>query len=310
MVLEKGEKPPKVLILTAYLVLYVVWGSTYLGIKFTVETIPPLLAAGLRFALAGSFIVVFRSHGLKSALTLDNWKYAFRGSILPFAVSYGMVTYAETIVPSSVAALIVAMEPLWFCVIGWLFFEGRKPTFLRSIGIVLGFSGIFALVTSVPTSDLSLISDYTFGLFMLLINDLTWVLGAYISRDTRIHEDAVLSSGMQMLCGGAVMLLCQLVLSVYTGYYPDFASFSARSLIALGYLIVFGSMCAYSSFIWLLRVEPVYRVATYSFVNPIIAVFLGWLLGGEKLSKGVITATFMVIISIMLTLWEPKTMKT
>jgi drug/metabolite transporter (DMT)-like permease len=126
---------------------------------------------------------------------------------------------------------------------------------------------------------------------MLILSGVTWVSGAFISKYPRIHEDLLMSSGMQMMCGGAVMMLIHFMISAFTGNYRSMASFSSRSLLALIYLIIFGSLVAYSSFLWLMRVQPANRVATHAFVNPVVAVFLGWFLGGERLTMSMLIAT-------------------
>ncbi|MEA4871813.1 MAG: EamA family transporter [Synergistaceae bacterium] len=141
---------------------------------------------------------------------------------------------------------------------------------------------------------------------MLILSGLTWVTGAFISRNPKIHEDSLMSSGMQMMCGGAVMMSIHFLIAAFTGNYQNMASFSDRSVLALIYLIIFGSIVAYSSFLWLMRVEPANRVATHAFVNPVVAVFLGWLLGGEHLSINMLVATPLIVASVILMIWTPR----
>lgn len=301
-----AEKPSKFALIFAYLMIYIIWGSTYLAIRFSVETIPPLLSGGLRFMAAGFILLVIRmvqGHRLPS---VEGWKSAFCASLLPFTISYGLITTAELVVPSSVAALLVALEPLWFCLVGWLMFKGGKPTKLHYAGILLGFVGVYFIIAGDPKADFSLDSGYLFWLAMLFLSSLTWVVGAFISKNPKIHSDAVTSSGMQMFCGGSVLMISQYAISAFTGNYPVLGAFSLRSAFALGYLIIFGSLVAYTSFLWLMRVEPVNRVSTHAFVNPIIAVFLGWLLGGEKMHLNMLIATPLIVVSVILMIWEPK----
>lgn len=300
------SKPSKAVLIFAYLMIYIIWGSTYLAIRFSVETIPPFFSGGARFLSAG--IMLFAARFLQSGYrtTVQGWKNAFMASLLPFVISYGLITSAETVVPSSIAALLVALEPLWFCVLGWMFFNGERPAKRHYVGIILGFLGIFFLVTGDPNADFSFESSYLIWVLMLILSGLTWVTGAFISRNPKIHEDSLMSSGMQMMCGGAVMMSIHFLISAFTGNYQSMASFSDRSVLALIYLIIFGSLVAYSSFLWLMRVEPANRVATHAFVNPVVAVFLGWLLGGERLSINMLVATPLIVASVILMIWTPR----
>lgn len=297
--------PPKWLLLSAYAALYIIWGSTYLAIRFSVETIPPLFSGGIRFLAAGVLLFAARAAKTRDFPDARGWKLAFFASLLPFAVSYGLITAAEKVVPSSIAALLIAVEPALFCLIGWLFFGGKRPLPRHCAGIALGFAGVCLLILRDPNARLSF-SGYTLWMLAPLLSSVTWVVGAFISSDPRIHADSLTSSAMLMTCGGAAMLASQYALSAFNGDYPSFGAFSARSAAALAYLIVFGSIVAYSSFIWLMRVEPAYRVSTHAFVNPIVAVILGWLVGGEELHANILTALPFIVASVISMVWEKK----
>ncbi len=306
MLFMTKAKPSKIALLFAYLMVYLIWGSTYLAIRFSVETIPPILSGGIRFLSAGFLLLTFRMIQSGKRTTLDGWKYAFVASLLPFVVTYASLTIAETIVPSSVAGLLVALEPLWFCILGWAFFKGPKPTKLNYLGIISGFIGVYYMAAGNSDFNMSINSKYTFGIMLVILSSLAWVFGAFISRNPKVHEDSFMSSAMQMLCGGGIMMVIQFVSSAFTGNYPVLGAFSMRSSIALGYLIIFGSLVAYTSFMWLMRVEPANHVATVSFVNPIIAVFLGFIIGGEPLHMNMIIATPLIITAVILMVWQPK----
>lgn len=300
------NKPSKAALILAYLMVYIIWGSTYLAIRFSVETIPPFFSGGARFLCAG--IILFSARSLQSGYrtTLQGWKNAFFASLLPFVITYGLITSAETVVPSSIAALFAALQPLWFCVLGWLFFNGKKPVRQHYIGIFLGFTGVFFLVAGNPNADLSFETGYLIWLLLLFMSGITWVMGAFISRNPKIHEDTLMSSGMQMLCGGAVMMTIHLLFSAFTGNYQGVASFSNKSIFALLYLITFGSLIGYTSFLWLMRMEPANRVSTHAFVNPIVAVFLGWFFGGELLTFNMLLATVLIVASVILMIRTPR----
>lgn len=302
---EVIARPSRAALIFAYLMVYIIWGSTYLAIRFTVETIPPFFSGGARFLAAGIILFSFRSLYSGYRTTIQGWKNAFIASLLPFVISYGLITSAETVVPSSIAALLVALEPLWFCIIGWLFFNGSRPSAHHYLGIILGFCGIFFLVAGDPNADFSFESSYTIWVVMLILSGITWVTGAFVSRNPRIHGDSLMSSGMQMMCGGTVMMFLHFLISAFTGNYQSVFSFSSRSVFALIYLIIFGSLVAYSSFLWLMRMEPANRVATHAFVNPVVAVFLGWILGGEPLRFNMLIATPLIVASVVLMIWNP-----
>lgn len=298
------QAPPLWQLAVAYFLLYVVWGSSYLAIRFSVETIPPMLSGGIRFLTGGALLLPIRLRQTGRLPTMEGWKSAFWTSLLPFAATYGLITTAELVIPSSIAALLLAMEPLWFCILGWLFFKGKKPILRHYLGIAAGFAGICILVAGDPNTNLSLKTGYTFGILLVLTSSITWVVGAFFSAKADIREDTLTFSGMQMVCGGLEMMVIQLLFSLMTSKFPDFHAFSARSVVALGYLIFFGSLVGYSSFLWLMRVQPANRVATHAFVNPIIAVLVGWLIGGEALHINVMIALPLVTLSVILMIIE------
>lgn len=222
-------RPAKVALLAAYAVLYIVWGSTYLAIRFSVETIPPFFSGGVRFLVAGTLLFVFRSLQTGKKTTAVNWRYGLAGGLLPFTVTYGILTMAERVVPSSITALIVALEPLWFCIIGWLCYKGPKPTIFNYIALALGFSGTAMLVIGDPSADFAMNYGYSFWVFAIFLSTFTWVFGAFVSRNPKIHEDPLLAAGMQMLGGGAAMMIIQLIISLITGETIDLAAISPRS---------------------------------------------------------------------------------
>lgn len=305
-----ADSPPIWKLVCAYLILYVVWGSTFLAIRFTVETIPPFLSGGIRFFAAGAILLAVRGfqvrgHTGSTRISARSWALALRASLLPFVVSYGIITVAEQYVPSYAAGLIIALEPLWFCLLGWLFFGGRRPTARNYAGIVLGFAGMCALMGG-DWREVSLSSSYTMWMFLLLLSTLAWVAGAFISADPRISSDTLTSSGIQMLCGGTILIALQYICSALTGEWPHFGTFSLKSALAVAYLVLFGSLAAYSAFLWLMRVEPSSRVSTHGFVNPVIAVILGVVLGGEELHRGTLIALPLVVASVALLISSSK----
>ena len=300
------KRPSKFALLTAYALLYVIWGSTYLAIRFSVQSIPPVLTGGLRFFTAGVILLVICAlRGVRKP-TAEGWRHAVRASLLPFVTCYALLTVAEVRVPSSIAALIMAFEPLWYCIFGWLFFHGARPQPRHYAAIAVGVVGAYFIISSDPGSGGRFGAGQLFWLLVVLCSSFSWVLGAFVSKDSKIHEDASMTSGMMMLCGGIMLIALQFVISLCTGSWPQIYSFSRQSLWAILYLAVFGSVIAYTSFLWLMRVEPASRVSTYAFVNPVMAVFLGWLLAGEQIHRNMLIATPLVVVSVILMIWKPK----
>ena len=218
---ELAPAPKKWQLILAYFLTYVVWGSSYLAIRYSVETIPPFLSGGLRFAAAGAILLQLRLLQTRDIPTARGWLAAFVTALLPFSGTYGLITTAETVIPSPIAARLLAIEPLWFCLLGWLFFNGKKPEPRHYIGIAEGFAGVCILIAGDPNADLLLRAGCTFWMLLVVAASATWVVGAFISKTPGIHHDQLTVSGMQMICGGAQMMLLQLAVSSYAGEYPD-----------------------------------------------------------------------------------------
>ena len=300
------KRPSKSALIIAYALLYIIWGSTYLAMRFSVQSMPPVLTAALRFLTAGFILLIICAfRGVKKP-TADGWRRAAAASLLPFIGCYVLLTYAEVRVPSSIAALITAFEPLLYCIFGWLFFHGPKPLPRQYAAIAVGVAGAYFIIVGEQDSSGSFQASQLFWLFVVLCSSFCWVLGAFFSRDSKIHEDAFMSSGMILTVSGLMLSAIQFAISACTGCWPHLADFSQRSLLSVLYLAVFGSVVAYSAFLWLMRVEPASRVSTYAFVNPVIAVFLGWLLAGEQIRSNMLIATPLVVVSVILMIWKPQ----
>ncbi|MDI9371261.1 MAG: EamA family transporter [Synergistaceae bacterium] len=283
---------------SAYAALYIVWGSTYLAIRFTVETIPPFFSGALRFLLAGGALMVWCLFKEKERPTLKGSFEALKVAALMLLGGYGGVVWAEQTVPSSLAALIISVEPLWIVILDWLFFHSRKPSPAETLGIALGFGGTVFLVLSQSGYSVSLEDGQTIGMIVLMVSTFSWSLGALCSRKAPIAKSGALASGMQMTAGGILLL----ILSAAAGEPSRLAleAFSLKSVLSLAYLIVFGSLIGYTAFIWLLKVDRASRVVTHTFVNPIVAIILGWSLGDETLSSPMLIASVFIIISVVI----------
>jgi len=277
--------------------VYIIWGSTYLAIRFAVETIPPFLMVGTRFLVAGAILYGFRRlRGDAPPLRVE-WKAAAVVGILLLVGGNGIVVWAEQYIPSGITALIVGTAPVFMVLIDALRPGGQRPGFKRALGILIGFAGIVILVNP---SGMAQDPDrwVVVGLGALFLATFFWALGSLYSRNARLPGSPLLGTGMEMLVGGG----CLLVIATLTGEWGrlDLAAISARSLYGLIYLIVFGALIGFVAYTWLLRVAPTPLVSTYAYVNPLIAVLLGSWLAGEALDLRIMLAAAVIVGSVFL----------
>jgi drug/metabolite transporter (DMT)-like permease len=290
------SSPSPLLFWAALLVVYLVWGSTYLGIAVAIETIPPFLMATIRFVVAGSLLLAWdwRRGGPTRALpTAVQLRDSFIVGALLLAFANGFVGLGERTVPSGIAAIMIALVPVWIAVLGWLYFRDRLPA-LAAIAVVIGFGGVALLVW--PAGAGANQFD-PFGILILAIAPISWAHGTlFAARRANLPSRPLMASGLQMLGGAAVLL----VLSAVTGELGAFdpAKLSPRSILAVGYLVAFGSMVAFTAYGWLVRHGPLSIVATYAYVNPIVAVALGALILAEPISPRTIVASAIVLVAV------------
>ena len=213
-------------------------------------------------------------------------------------MGYGGVTWAQQVVPSGIAALILSVEPLWFFVLDWLVFRSARPRIQEWIGLLLGFAGTLYLAFGQGAVSFESVPGYRLGTFVIFLSSLAWVFGSLLSRTIRISEVPLAGTAMEMTAGGVLLT----AVSVFSGEWSAFSpsAVSLRSWLALGYLVTFGSLIAFTAFVWLLRVEPASRVATHGFVNPVVAVLLGWAFAGEALTLPMLIAGGVVVLSVIL----------
>jgi len=280
--------------LGALAIVYLLWGATYLGIRFAVQTIPPFLMAGARFLVAGSVVYLYARLTGAARPRKEHWLDAGLVGALLLLGGNGLVSWAEQLVDSSIAALLIATVPLWMILMGMLGRRGRRPSPVVIAAVVLGFVGIGILVQP-PAPGAARISPL--GIGALLAGAFFWALGSLYSRRARLPEAPLLAVGMQMLVGGALLVLTGGLCGEWARFAPG--RVSALSLAGMGYLVVFGSIVAYSAYIWLLKNADPTWVSTYAFVNPIVAVFLGWLLAHERLTARSLWATGVIILSVV-----------
>lgn len=276
--------------------VYLIWGSTYLAIRYAVQTIPPYLMSGSRFILAGLVLYMFARYKSKEKPTAKNWISAsIAGAILLLGAN-GSVSWASTRVPSAITALMLGMVPVWMVLLDWLWQKGPRPTLRVSAGIVFGFAGTGLLVTQ---GNFSGIQDLDpLGTVALLFAALAWATGSLYSRGGDLPASPILATAMQMLAGGVLLVIAGLSGGELQRLDP--AGISGVSLFSVFYLFLFGAIIAFSCYVWLLRVAPAALVATYAYVNPVIAVFLGWSIAGEIITSVTLVATGVIVMAVIL----------
>jgi len=283
----------------AFAAVYVIWGSTYLAIRFAIETLPPFLMAGARFLVAGAILYGWarlRGHAAPSRV---QWRAALIVGGLLLAGGNGSVVWAEQRVASGLAALLVSTVPLWVVVLEWLgppSVRGGRPGRPVVLGVAGGLLGVALLVGPGELAgggDVDLL-----GSLALVGASLSWAFGSLLSRRLPLPVSPLLSTAMEMLCGGVLLLAA----GVATGEPTQLGAvpISGRSLLALVYLVVFGSLVAFTAYVFLLRHVATSKVATYAYVNPVVALVLGWALAGEELSGRTLLAAVVILGSVVL----------
>jgi drug/metabolite transporter (DMT)-like permease len=288
----------------ALLALYIVWGSTYLGIKVAIETIPPFFHAGIRFLISGIILMVWQRAAGQQMPTRKQWvSTAIIGTLLLLGGN-GLVAWAEQFIPSGVAALIIGSVPMFLVVAEALRPNGIKPNWQAIVGLLIGFAGIFILVGPAEISG-STAKLNSFGVAALLFACLFWSIGSIYSKSADLPRSSLMSTGAQMLMGSISLFIISLITGELNHWDPT--SVSMRSIYGLLYLIFVGSLIGFASFGWLLQNAPISLVATYAYVNPIVAVLLGNWLAAEPLEPRIWLATAIIIGSVIfISMTKPK----
>jgi drug/metabolite transporter (DMT)-like permease len=283
-------------IIAAFASIYLVWGSTYLAIRYAVQTIPPFIMGGLRFLVSGALLYLWARYRGAPRPTRLHWRNAIIAGGFLLLGGNGAVVWAEQFVPSGLTALLVSILPFWLVIIEWVRPPRRRPSGAVLVGLVLGFVGIVVLV---GPGNLGGHGDVRpLGALVLILGSLSWAIGSFWSRDARLPESGLLTTGMEMLSGGALLLIVGLLSGELSQF--DIHRISGPSAAGLIYLITFGSLIGFTSYIWLLdKVSPA-RLGTYAYVNPIVAVILGWAIAGERLSVRTAVAAAIVICAVAL----------
>jgi drug/metabolite transporter (DMT)-like permease len=287
----------------AFFIVYVVWGSTYLAIRFAIETLPPFLMAATRFIVAGGLLYAWaRIFGSAARPGRAQWGATAVVGLLLLLGGNGLVVWSELRVPSGVAAVIVSLVPIFMVLVDWLRPRGNRPTARVVTGLVLGLVGVAWLIG--PDSLAGGGRVDVVGTVALVVACVSWSVGSIYQRHAPMPASPALSTAMQMLAGGVALLVMGSALGEFGSM--NVAAFSLRSLLGLAYLIVFGSIIAFSAYVWLLKASTPARVSTYAYVNPVVAVFLGWALADEALTPRMLVAAAIIIAGVALITLAPK----
>jgi len=290
-----STRPSRALIILAFAAVYIIWGSTYLGIRLAIQTLPPFLMAAMRFLIAGGILfIVSIFNGARFHQSFANWRRALLIGALLLLCGNGGVTWAEKYVASSLAALLVATEPLWVVIFNWAL-SHRRPNARVLLGIFVGLAGVALLVSDGlgQSEKTGLISAG-----VVLLSSLAWASGSVYSNRNPIDAPTSMASGMQMLAGGGWLFILALVTGDVKRLNLEHASWT--SIGAFAYLTIFGSLVVFTAYSWLLKNVTPARAATYAYVNPVVAVLLGWSIAAEPLTSKMILAAAIIVGSVVL----------
>jgi drug/metabolite transporter (DMT)-like permease len=300
---ETPQSPVRMttLVLVAFAAVYVVWGSTYLAIRIGVESFPPLILAGLRHFTVGLFLypVLRKKTGIRP--TVAHWRTAVIAGALLLFLGNGGLSWAERTVPSGIASLLVASVSLWLVIVDWLRPGGARPVLRVVMGLLIGFAGLALLVGPTHLGGSERVDPR--GAAVLVFASLAWACGSLYSKHGGMPNSPMLGVAMQSFAGGAILLIAALLAGEFRGLH--LAAISLRSWLAIAYLIVFGSGIGFSAYIYILHKSTAARVATYAFVNPVVALFLGWLFAGEAITLRTVIAAAVILTAVILVITAP-----
>ena len=297
----ESTQPRKWQVLLAFAIIYFVWGSTFLAIRVGVREVPPFLLAGMRFLVAG--IVLYGWMRVKGAPspTFREWRSATILAVLIFVLDYGLLFWAEKRVPSGIAAVMMATIPAFMTISEILILRTQRLTTRLAIALLVGIGGVAVLVS--PTMNFGEAPIDTAGACALIVAAISWSVAAALSRKLQLPAAKVMSSGSQMLAGGILLTVTAALLGEFRGFHVQ--AVSRGAWLALLYLIVAGSIVAFTAYVWLIHHESPTKVGTYAYVNPVVAVLLGYFLGGETIGGRTMFGTLLVLVSVVVITTTP-----
>ncbi len=289
----------------AFGTIYIVWGSTYLGIRVAVSTIPPFLMAGCRFLVAGTLLFIYLKLRGAPWPTARQWRINAGIGVLLLLGGNGIVGWAEQFLPSGITALIIGVQPLFFVLTEWCWPGGSRPGLVTSCALLLGFFGV-AWLTAPWQHGLTDSLDQR-AVAAVLVSAALWAIGSIASRHARHGAEPLLASSLQMLSGSAALLFVAGLRGEWSTV--NVLAISPASWFAFAYLIVIGSLVGFSTFVWLMKNSTPARVSTYAYVNPIVAVLLGWLLLGEPVSQRTVVASAIIVVAVIIVTTQKNRVK-
>ncbi len=290
---DKGSQSFRIRLFLSFFAIYVIWGTTFLAIRIAVEELPPLFAAGARFFTAGVLLYAFMRAKGEVKPTLVQWRSLTIMALLMFVAEYGPLFWAEKYVPSGVVSVLAAALPIITLILEMLILRQQRMRPMLAVATILGFVGVAVLLIPSGKQHLALVPCLA-----ILAGGTTWALGSVLSRSMNLPKSRPVTAGAAMMIGGAILL----ALSAGFGEMHPFPHISLRAVGALLYLIVFGSLLAFTAFVWLLAHMPATRVSSHAYVNPIVAVALGYFMAGEVITSRILAGTALVLISVFLIL--------
>lgn len=291
---EVTSKPNRLALIVNLGLVYLIWGSTYFAIRVAVQKMPPLLMSGVRFLIAGSLLYVTLRILRVPRPTMRQWVQAGIVGVLLLGAGNGTVSWVEQWVPSSIAALLVALVPLWMVTLNWVLPGGARPSLRTLVGVALGFGGV-ALLAFRGGGAGGGVSPMA---FLLVISSFAWAAGSLYARKADMPASPLMSTAVEMLVGSVTLLAVGLGTGEASKAHLDLITW--QSLVALGFLILFGSLVGYSAYTWLLKEAPPALISTYAYVNPVVALFLGVTFGGDTLTSISLIAAAIIIASVVL----------
>jgi drug/metabolite transporter (DMT)-like permease len=290
---DKGFQSYRIRLFLSFFAIYILWGTTFLAIRIAVEELPPLFAAGARFFTAGILLYAFMRAKGQTAPTAKQWRSLTNMALLMFVAEYGPLFWAEKYVPSGVVSVLAATLPILTLIIEMLILRQQRMRPMLAIATVLGFAGVAVLLIPGAKQHLAIIPCLA-----ILAGAITWSLGSVLTRSMDLPKSRPITAGAAMMLGGAMLL----ALSAGFGEMHPLPHISLRAMGALLYLIVFGSLLAFTAFVWLLAHMPATRVSSHAYVNPIVAVALGYFMAGEVVTPRILAGTALVLFSVFLIL--------
>jgi drug/metabolite transporter (DMT)-like permease len=299
--MDLASRPATWKILLAFAIVYFVWGSTFLAIRVGVREVPPFLLAAMRFLLAGGALYGWMRARGTIAPSAREWLSASLLAVLIFVLDYGLLFWAERRVPSGIAAVMMATIPLFMALSEILFLRTQKLTARLTLALLVGLGGVAVLVShSRSFGDVPVNTD---GAIALVVAAMSWSVASALTRKLPLPASKPMSSGAQMLCGGVFLMLTAGALGEFRGFHPQ--AVSRAAWLALAYLVVAGSIIAFTAYVWLIHHESPTKVGTYAYVNPVVAVGLGYFLGGEAIGPRTLLGMLLVLVSVVVITTTP-----